>query len=184
VLIAAPGDSSTGDAAARAESPAALRARAFAISAAQRWEQPPHCSTSRLPSSFRRYCQWLAQSCPLSHSGQSCPRPHFGHRSHARRLPSASGSIGRAVIGFPLVSELEPGTPTAHGSLPSHLTDSDGPSIRWRERNVFNAAVHLHRPPASAPMYLLAGKALIRSLAWRVRGQKKSEEARRLAERS
>jgi len=33
-------------------------------------------------------------------------------------------------------------------------------------------------------MYLLAGKALIRSLAWRVRGQKKSEEARRLAERS
>lgn len=58
---------------------------------------------------------------------------------------------------------------------PSHLTDSDGPSIRSEERNVFNAAVHLRRPPASVPIYLLAGKALISSLVGRARGQLKSE---------
>ena len=74
--------------------------------------------------------------------------------------------------------------PTAHGSLPSHLTDSDGPSIRSRERNVFNAAVHLRRPPASEPIYLLAGKALISSLVGTARGQLKSEAPPALAERN
>ena len=60
-------------------------------------------------------------------------------------------------------------------TLSLHLTDSDGPSIRSEERNVFNAAVHLRRPPASVPIYLLAGKALISSLVGRARGQLKSE---------
>src|SRR5689334_11306080 len=122
VVVSASHDSCPCAAPACVESPAALRARVCAASAVQTWRQPPHCRTTRLLFSLRRYCQWSVQHCPLSHSEQCWPRLHCGQGSHARRLLSASGSIGRAVIGIPFVTESEPGMPTTHDSLPSHLT--------------------------------------------------------------
>jgi len=76
---------------------AAWRRRRALVSIDHRYAQFGHCRCTTATLLLIRYCQWVWQLRPHWHSWHAAPWSQFGQANQARRLLSASGSIGSMV---------------------------------------------------------------------------------------